>query len=280
MTRAPHTIGDEDVARVREHFTGLQTAEIIGVVAGYNATNRWTGPLRLTQQDFRDYLIPTSPQYGERISQVAPVPGGSNGQACPPAAAPRPPLESPAEVESHWERCRARTPRVPTADVSTTLEVVPSSVKFGTNPPQWVRVLANFPKAGPIVIGAVRASREEGRLDPVLKAKCAWVSARQDRAWYALDVARRDLEALGVSKDQAFALDGDGPDVPAAERVALAFARKITADPALIDDDDFAALRAHFRDAEVVEIIHHLTSDVYFNRLTEACGLPLDPPDR
>ena len=48
-------------------------------MAGFNAMNRWTGPLRLTQQDFRLYLTPTAPKYATGITRVGPVPEGIRG---------------------------------------------------------------------------------------------------------------------------------------------------------------------------------------------------------
>ena len=53
LTVAPHTITDADIDAVRQHFNNQQVLEIIGIVAGFNAMNRWTGPLRLTQEEFR-----------------------------------------------------------------------------------------------------------------------------------------------------------------------------------------------------------------------------------
>jgi hypothetical protein len=47
----------------------------------------------------------------------------------------------------------------------------------------------------------------KGRLDPKLRAAIAWIAGRNDRAWYALDVARKRLAALGVTEDAMFAFD-------------------------------------------------------------------------
>jgi alkylhydroperoxidase family enzyme len=57
----------------------------------------------------------------------------------------------------------------------------------------------------------------------------------------------------------------------------LAFARKLTVDPALITDADIAGLRKHFPDQEVAEIVYHVTQAAFFDRLTEAAGLQLEP---
>ncbi len=82
LTIAPQTVTEADIDAVRLHFKEIQVQEIIGIVAGFNAMNRWTGPLRLTQQGFRPYLTPTSPKYASNITKVGPVPPGCTGRRC------------------------------------------------------------------------------------------------------------------------------------------------------------------------------------------------------
>jgi alkylhydroperoxidase family enzyme len=57
----------------------------------------------------------------------------------------------------------------------------------------------------------------------------------------------------------------------------LGIARKITVDPALITDADIEGLRKHYSDREVAEIVYHATQAAFFDRLTEAAGLRLEP---
>jgi alkylhydroperoxidase family enzyme len=54
------------------------------------------------------------------------------------------------------------------------------------------------------------------------------------------------------------------------------FARKITVDPALATDDDFARVRKLFDDQKVAEIVYQTTQAAFFDRLTEAAGLQLE----
>ena len=79
---APHTITDADIDTARRHFSDLQILEIVSTVAGFNAMNRWTGPMRLTQQEFRVFLTPTSPKYEAAITKLGPVTPGSIGARC------------------------------------------------------------------------------------------------------------------------------------------------------------------------------------------------------
>jgi alkylhydroperoxidase family enzyme len=278
LTNAPQTVTDADIDAVRRHFKDIQVQEIIGIVAGFNAMNRWTGPLRLTQQDFRLYLTPTSPKYATGITQVGPVPPGIAGTRCVPAANPRPAMESRSEVESKWVECKGRKARFVTVDDSAARTMVPEGTFPSHQPvPHWACLLLNFPKAGPAKVADLITSETKGELSPRLNAQLAWVSARADHAWYALAYARDRLHALGLDDDAIFAIDrATESKFTPADRAAFDFARKLTVDPALIGDADFDGLRAYYKESEIAELILHVNHDVFFNRVTEAARLPLD----
>ncbi len=225
LTVAPHTITEADIDAVRQHFNNLQVLEMIGIVTGFNAMNRWTGPLRLSQEEFRVFLTPTSPQFASCVTRVGPAPADSGGLVCTPAAAPRPALESRSAVEARWAECRERKPRFPLVDESTTRGLLLSDSYPSDKPfPNWVRLLVNFPKAGPARVATLRRSETKGNLPAKLNAQLAWVSARADRAWYALAHARDRLRALGLDDDTIFAIDQSSePKFSLGECAAFAF---------------------------------------------------------
>ncbi len=122
-----------------------------------------------------------------------------------------------------------------------------------------------------------RASETKGSLAPILKGQIAWIAARNDRAWYALGHARTRLHALGQSDDEIFALDqADNDKFSADQKAVYALAKKLTVDPALVEDADIATLRARFSDKEVAGIVFQVTEAAYFDRMTEAAGLQLE----
>jgi AhpD family alkylhydroperoxidase len=276
LTHEPHAINDADIAALREHYNDNQITEIILAVGNFNAMNRWTGPLRITQEERHEFLKPTSAKYASVVSRVAPIPSAATGAGqVAPAPKRRGALESRAAVEEAIEAARKRTPRLALADESATKALLNGSA--GDTPPQWMRLLAVFPRSGAGRIAAHIAAEEKGTLDARTKAIIAWVAARNDRAWYALDLARKRLRALGFSDDQIFALDDpESLDSPA-DREVVKFARKITVDPALADDDDFARLRKLFDDKKVAEIVYQITEAAFFDRVTEAAGLTVEP---
>jgi alkylhydroperoxidase family enzyme len=296
LTFNPHEINVADIQGLRDAgYTDAQALEIVLVVGNFNAMNRWTGALRIPQEDHRDYTQPVSAKYRDRVSRVAPL-ADESGTA-PAAPSRRPALGSPADADALLDAARDRAPRLELASEADARAVLGDQAPDGPIP-NWMRLLARFPKAGPQRVAMHRAAWNEGELEPRFKAIIAYVAARHDRAAYALDQARRQLTALGYDEAQIAALDdlsrplsadaramlakpiADPARVNAAlpaERVVASFARKLTVDPALIDDADIEALRLYFRDRSVAEIVFHVTEAAFFDRLTEAAGLPLDP---
>lgn len=247
--------------------------EIVVTVAGYNSTNRWTDGLNIpgeatgerfakpdSKHDFSTFKTPTSAKYADLVSTVAPLGQGAK-KPTPPLFAPRPKLESREQVEAAWTDAAARTPVLPLADGSG---------------PNWERLLSVFPRTTGSRITGIKAAAEKGLVPPRIQAEIAWAAAREDRAWYALALARDRLKGLGFTAEQVFALDGDNKELPEKERLAVAFARKLTSAPATVTDADVEGLRKVFEDRQVAEIVHHVCNAAFLNRVTEAAKLPLD----
>jgi alkylhydroperoxidase family enzyme len=191
-------------------------------------------------------------------------------------AADRGPLETRAQVNKALEACRKRSPRLPLVSDEAARSVVPAEWSGSGPLPEWVRLLANFPKGGKAWVSQTYYSQTKGRLSPKLKAQIAYVSARNDRAWYALGQAQERLNELGQADDAIDTLDHPNDSTPLPQRAALSLARKLTVDPALITDADIAGLRKLYSDYEVAEIIYQVTQSAFFDRLTEAAGLRLE----
>jgi alkylhydroperoxidase family enzyme len=235
--------------------------------------NRWTGALRIPQEDHRVYLTPTSEKYSGKVSKIAQV-GDKTSGFVPPAPRKRPALESRADVEKAIEAAKTRTPRLTLADESATKAALEAAA--GDNPPQWMRLLATRPQGAAGRVSSFVNAETKGTLDPKTKAIIAWVTARNDRAWYALGHAKARLNALGFSDDKIFALDDWNTIDNEADREVVRFAKTLAIDPALITDDDFTRLKKHFNDKKIAEIVHQGTVAASFDRITEAAGLRLE----
>ena len=84
------------------------------------------------------------------------------------------------------------------------------------------------------------------------------------------------LKGLGFTDAQMAAIDQPEKLSSPADREVVQFAKKITVDPALIDDDDFARMRTLFDDKQVAEIVYLTTQAAFFDRLTEGAALRLE----
>jgi alkylhydroperoxidase family enzyme len=272
----PHAINDGDLAALRKHYSETQVSEIVMAVAGFNATNRWTGPLRIKQDVLFQFVRPTSEKYASIVSLVAPASATATGNGtAPPRSRPRPALESQTEVATALTAARQRTPRLALADESATKAVLNGELA-DSPPPQWMRLLAARQKAGADRIVSYKAVFEKGTLDSRTKAIIAYVGARHDRAWFALGHAIQRLKGAGFRDDEIFALDHPQELASAVDREVVQFATKITVDPALIDDDDFSRMRKLLGDQKVAEVVYVTTQAAFFDRLTEAAGLQLE----
>jgi alkylhydroperoxidase family enzyme len=286
----PHRVTEADLERLRKHYTDVQALEILVSVAGFAAMNRWTETLAIpaeadgsrlmragagSKTEYRTFLRPTSMQYQDKPSKVAPLGPEAKAGLCRPVVAERPGLEGRAEVEAMLDACRKRTPRFPQVEEEQARALLPAD--WPKEPlPQWVRLLATFPKAGKVRIVSLRAAAEKGKLDARLKAQIAWIAARHDRAWYAVGYAKRRLQGLGLNDDAIYTLDGPWNGYTPAERAVFALARKVTIAPASIEDSDVLELRKHYSDHQVAEVVYHITLAAFFDRVTEVSGLRLE----
>jgi alkylhydroperoxidase family enzyme len=296
LTYEPHGLTDADVEQVRKHYKDLQVLEIIFSVAGNNATNRWKEGVGVPQEKeatrflrgaakplppgrplpIKTFLTPTPEQHRTTVTRVAPLQkeDGAEGPSRL-AVCRRPRLESRAEVEQALAACRKRAPRLPLVGEAEARALLPADWPKGPLP-QWVRLLANFPRDGKARIVGLRAGDEQGDLQPLLKAQVSWIIARQDRAWYAAGQARQRLKELGWSDDQIYQLDGSWKDFTPAERALFTVARKLAASPIVLTDDDVALALKQTGPREVVQLISYTTGRAFFDRITEAAGLRLE----
>jgi alkylhydroperoxidase family enzyme len=275
LTYEPHTVTAGDFQGLRKHYKDAQVLEIIFTIANNNSTTRWTEALGIPQEAHRTFLTPAAEKYRDRPSRVAPLRAVRVGTAAPAAVAPRPPREARAEVEAALDACRKRSPLLALAHEEDARRLLPPGGPAGPVP-QWVRLLAHFPKAGAARVNGLLAAARKGNLDDLLKARINWIAARHDRAWYALGHAKRQLLTRGQTPDAIYALDGPWEQFPPKERLTFAFVRKLTVAPALIVDDDVARLRKHYTDSQVAELVYRVCNAAFFDRVTEACRLQLE----
>jgi alkylhydroperoxidase family enzyme len=299
LTYEPHLLDDADIDQLRPHFSDLRILEMVMSIAGNNAINRWKEGVGVpqsqdggnfgrrnpgsgqtqgqpgTSSEHQSYLTPTSEKYLALVTKVAPVTLDGADQPTALTRSVRPALESSEEANELLNKCRSRTPRLPLVDEAEAREVLGDAAPEGVLP-QWALLLANFPQDGKTRILSQWEAEERGDLSPLLKAQIRWILARQDRAWYALGLARQRLMELGQSEADIQRLDGDWSEFTPAERSQFVVASKLATTPVVLTDADVAEAVHLAGPRDVVQLVSYVTVQASFNRITEAAGLPLE----
>ncbi len=182
----PHRITSADIDQLRKHYTDLQILEMTLSIAGNNSINRWKEGAGIPQSrestnflkqgakpvpkdrplPIKTYLTPTSEQYKNKVTKVAPVQTEeSSGLLSRLTVCRRPALETREEVEQALAAARKRSPRLPLVDGAKARTLLPEDWPQGPLP-QWVRLLANFPRDGKSQITSIRAADKKGDLNP------------------------------------------------------------------------------------------------------------------
>jgi len=269
ITKRPDEISRADIDKLRQHFNDSQIIEMVYTVAGYNSTNRWTDSMGIPQDEtFRDEPnvldTPTSAEFTSTTTKIATE-----------REIPRPKLEDRATVESMLAQARTRKPSVELPTNEKAREALGDVAPSGAIP-NWMRAMGAFTQTAKSFAATRRAIENDGRISPQLKAQLSWITARENRAWYAAGHAMQRLIKLGADSQTAYQLDGDLKQFSPAEQAAFRFARKLTSSSRSMTDADIAGLRKHYSDHEVAEIVHVVCVGNMFDRFTEALQLPLE----
>ncbi len=299
FTYQPYRLEDQDIAGLKAHFSENQILEMILSMSGNNSINRWKEAIGVPQRKDEGgysrlatlgsgtaeidpnlpkgtYLTPTSPAFEKKVSKVAVFTlDEKTDSTTRPTYSKRPALESRDEVEKKLAECRTRKPRLSLVDEAQARKDIPGCSSIDGPLPAWVRLIANFPKAGSSRFDSVMASQEKGDLSPLFRAQLSWILARQDRAWYALGLAQTQLRKLGQTDVEIYALDGDWSGFSAKERALFQIAKQLGTSPVVLSDEEVKAGVELAGARDVVQTISFTTSRASFNRLTEAAGLGL-----
>ena len=77
-----------------------------------------------------------------------------------------------------------------------------------------------------------------------------------------------------MKEDEIAALDGEWSAFTPAEQAAFAFARKLTYEPHRLSDADIDALRKHYTDLQILEMIMSMAGNNSTNRWKEGVAVP------
>jgi len=113
-------------------------------------------------------------------------------------------------------------------------------------------------------------------LDYAFKTRLFWLVSRLNNCQYCLGHQEHKLHTAGMDDDSIAALDSDWSVFPANEQAALEFTRRLTVFPHEFTDADINALRPHFNEAQIVELVQTIAQYNSTNRWTDSMGIPQD----
>ncbi|MEM0986568.1 MAG: carboxymuconolactone decarboxylase family protein [Pseudomonadota bacterium] len=118
-----------------------------------------------------------------------------------------------------------------------------------------------------------------GTVDPGLKRLVGEAASKAAGCFYCSAHAAHGAAEQGVAKEKIEAVWSfeDSPLFTDAERAAIGLAMKAGRVPNETDDADLAALRPHFSDAEIIEIVGVISMFGFLNRWNTTLGTVLEP---
>lgn len=194
-------------------------------------------------------------------------------------------LLSVAAISSGWAAELAPRPararpqsRVPLLPEKEAWKRLPTATKGAGQPlPLWARALApSLPRTTAVMLELDYLHRARSPLAPQLRGRMRWVAAHANRCAYTEAYAAADLRRAGLDDRAIRALAGEHTGLPAADRAALEFARKLTLAADTVTGEDVARLIKHYGERQVVAMVLLLAHANFQDRLIGALGLAVE----
>jgi uncharacterized peroxidase-related enzyme len=121
-----------------------------------------------------------------------------------------------------------------------------------------------------------------GRVDPGLKILVGHVASRAAGCRYCIAHTAHIAERRHVTAEKIEAVwDFERSALfSAAERAALAYAQAAAAVPNAVEDNDYAQLKNHFDEEQIVELLGVIALYGFLNRWNDSLGTPLEAQPR
>jgi len=134
--------------------------------------------------------------------------------------------------------------------------------------PAPLQVIAHNPGFLLPSLALSRLVQGKGELDPAVRALAMHLVAEINGCAWCLDFGRYAAERQGIDPAKLTGVAGyaTDPRFTPAERAALAYAEAVTQVGAKVSDDDFAELKRHFSEREIVELAVAVAAENFYNR--------------
>jgi alkylhydroperoxidase family enzyme len=121
-----------------------------------------------------------------------------------------------------------------------------------------------------------RGQDPNATLDYAFTTSLFWVVSRGNNCHYCLGHQELKLRGAGLNDDTIASLDSDWSRFDSRQQAALAYARRLTLEPQLVDANEIAELKKLFTDAEIIELTYNIARFNSTNRWTDGMGIPQD----
>lgn len=140
--------------------------------------------------------------------------------------------------------------------------------------PEWAKVMAHSPKILKEFTELFKVIMGEGKIEPLLRWKIAYVVSNSLKCPFCVDVTDKMLKTLGAS-EQILENIKTGKDLPAKEKEVLDLVREVTLKAQVCNPELFGKLKEKFSEAELVEIVSIIGLFNFINRFNNTfCILP------
>jgi len=166
-------------------------------------------------------------------------------------------------------------PRQDLRDFEPLFAMIEDSVGFV---PNSLLTMGRWPELLQAFSGLVGAISAGGTLPRELKQLVAFVSSNASGCRYCQAHTSHGAERLGVATDKiesAFEFETSDLFDPA-ERAALRLARDASIVPSAVEDGHFEALREHFDDQQIVELVAQISLFGWLNRWNDTLATTLE----
>lgn len=288
MTTAGYTSTDAEVAGLVEAYGEAKVVGIVLQIAYTNFLDRMALALGLAVEDGGP--LPPLDVHFKPVSG-AEIPGATRPALPKSAATTTATQPDPdwatfnfTQLQEKLEAQRDRKPRVSIPTWEEFREALPSKLYPRAKPLKirWsLLVSGRQPKLGPAWITCLRTFENEAKQDRVFEESLFWVVTRTLRCFYCMGHCEMLLGVAGLDKDAiakrtAQLAEDDWSGFPLAERVAFAFARKLTRTPWAVDDSDVRGLTELFGAERALDVIWWSSRCQFMTKVSDAFQLQLE----
>ena len=155
---------------------------------------------------------------------------------------------------------------------------MPVESRTGEPLPSWARLLAGpTPRMAAGLLHLDFVHRAHSPLDPKLRAEMRWVAAHANHCAYSEAYALADARRAGLDDAGIDALRrADYSKLPAAEKAALEFARKMTVNSYSVTDEEFATLVKAYSEKNAAAMVMLMAYSNFQDRFLLCLGAPLE----